>query len=125
MFEFGRTYTRQDNDEGGFRYDEKERLSLWVTGRDFPESWNRPKGKEGLADMYTMKDAVEALLESIGLNVISDPETAGAGLLAEGVVLRHHNGKEIGRWGMVNPEVTSACDVSEAVFGRISMWPCC
>ena len=116
LFEFGRTYTRHKNDEGGFRYDEKERLSLWVTGRDFPESWNRPKGKEGLADMYTMKDAVEALLESIGLNVISDPETAGAGLLAEGVVLRHQNGKEIGRWGMVNPEVTSACDVSEAVF---------
>ena len=116
LFEFGRTYTRQDNDEGGFNYHEKEHLSLWVTGRAFPESWNRPKGKEGLADMYTLKETVEALFQSIGLHVLSDPETQGEGLLAEGVILRHPNGKEIGRWGMVHPEVAAACDVSEAVF---------
>ena len=116
LFEFGRTYTRHDNGEGGFNYHEKEHLSLWVTGRAFPESWNRPKGKEGLADMYTLKEAVEALFQSIGLHVLSDPETQGEGLLAEGVILRHPNGKEIGRWGMVHPEVAAACDVSEAVF---------
>ena len=116
LFEFGRTYTRQDNGDGGFNYHEKEHLSLWVTGRAFPESWNRPKGKEGLADMYTLKETVEALFHSIGLRVLSDPETQGEGLLAEGVILRHPNGKEIGRWGMVHPEVAAACDVSEAVF---------
>ena len=47
LFEFGRTYTRQDNGEGGFNYHEKEHLSLWVTG-GFPRVLNRPKGKEGL-----------------------------------------------------------------------------
>ena len=116
LFEFGRTYTRHANEEGGYDYQEKEHLSMWVTGRNFPESWNRPKGKEGLADMYTLKETVEALLQGVGLNVLSDPEAPGKGLLAEGVVLRHPSGKEIGRWGMVNPEVAAACDVDEAVF---------
>ena len=116
MFEFGRTYTRREETQEGPKYDEQEHLSLWVTGREFPESWNRPKGKEGQSDLFTMKHAVETLLQRVGLEVLSDPEPTSKGLLVEGVILRHRSGKEVGRWGMVQPKVAAACGVDVPVF---------
>jgi phenylalanyl-tRNA synthetase beta chain len=116
LFEFGRTYTKGSQEDGSTRYIEKEHLSMWVTGRSFPESWNRPKGKEGQSDLFTLKHAVETLLERVGLTVVADAEPSAEGLLAEGVLLRHRNGNEVGRWGMVQPSVASACGVDEPVF---------
>jgi phenylalanyl-tRNA synthetase beta chain len=120
MFEFGRTYTQRDvtAEDGTLRkaYDEKEHLSLWVTGRDKPESWNAPKGQDGEADMFTLKYAVESLLATVGLSLFSEAEVDTKGLLAEGVVLRHANGQEVGRWGLVQPSVAQGCDVDAPVF---------
>ena len=120
LFEFGRTYTQRDvTDENGMvrkAYEEKEHLSLWVTGRDKPETWNAPKGKDGQADMFTLKHAVESLLVKVGLNVFSQAESDTDGLLAEGIVLRHANGQEVGRWGLIQPTVAQACDVDVPVF---------
>ena len=120
LFEFGRTYTQHDvtDKDGTVRkaYDEKEHLSLWVTGRDKPETWNAPKGKDGQANMFTLKHAVESLLAKVGLNVFSEAESDTDGLLAEGIVLRHANGQEVGRWGLVQPSVAQACDVDVPVF---------
>ena len=116
LFEFGRTYTKGSQEDGSARYIEKEHLSMWVTGRSFPESWNRPKGKEGQSDLFTLKHAVETLLERVGLTVVADVEPSAEGLLVEGVLLRHRNGNEVGRWGMVQPSVASACGVDEPVF---------
>ena len=120
MFEFGRTYTQRDvtAEDGTVRkaYDEKEHLSLWVTGRDKPESWNAPKGQDGEADMFTLKYAVESLLATVGLSLFSEAEVDTKGLLAEGVVLRHANGQEVGRWGLVQPSVAQGCDVDAPVF---------
>jgi phenylalanyl-tRNA synthetase beta chain len=117
MFEFGRSYRRgQTNEEGRATYVEEEHLSMWVTGREFPEAWNRPKGKEGQANLYTIKHAVETLLERVGLDVIADPEPDNEGLLVEGLVLRHRNGNEVGRWGMVQPAVAAACGVDAPVY---------
>ena len=89
---------------------------MWVTGRAQPEAWNQPKGKEAQADLFTLKHAVETLLERVGLTVLSDLEPSNEGLLVEGIVLRHRNGQEIGRWGMVQPEVATACGVDAPVF---------
>jgi len=117
LFEFGRSYTKGDpNEDGKSTYVEKEHLSLWVTGREFPESWNRPKGKEGRATLFTLKHAVETLMQRVGLEVLADPEPADTGLLVEGLVLRHRNGNEVGRWGMVQPSVAAACGVEAPVF---------
>ncbi len=120
MFEFGRTYTQRDvtEEDGTVRktYDEKEHLSLWVTGRDKPETWNAPKGKDGQANMFTLKHAVESLLAKVGLNVLSEAEADTDGLLAEGIVLRHANGQEVGRWGLMQPSVAQTCDVDVPVF---------
>lgn len=115
LFEFGRSYTREEV-EGQSRYVEEEHLSLWVTGREFPEAWNRPKGKDGQANLSTLKHAVEVLLERVGLDVVGDPEPSQEGLLVEGLVLRHQNGTEVGRWGLVQPAVAAACGVDAPVY---------
>ena len=120
MFEFGRSYRRkltpQDGGEDKFIYDEKEHLSLWITGRAHPESWNRAKGKEGQAGLYDLKHVVEVLMDAVGLNVLAESETETDGLLAEGLILRHPNGKEVGRWGLVQPHVAEACGVHAPVY---------
>ena len=48
--------------------------------------------------------------------MVADVEPSAEGLLVEGVLLRHRNGNEVGRWGMVQPSVASACGVDEPVF---------
>ncbi len=117
LFEFGRSYTRGNGkEEGQTTYAEEEHLSMWVTGREYPEAWNRPKGKEGQANLFTLKHAVEALLDRVGLHVVADPEPSSDGLLVEGLILRHRNGHEVGRWGMVQPEVAAACGVDAPVY---------
>ena len=59
---------------------------------------------------------METLLERVGLDVLADPEPNDEGLLVEGLVLRHRNGNEVGRWGMVQPEVAAACGVDAPVY---------
>ena len=117
LFEFGRCYFRGDEREDGTpHFVEKEHLSLWITGREFPESWNRPKGKDGQVQLPSLKHTVELLLDSAGLAVMADPEPSAEGLLAEGLTLRHRNGSEVGRWGLVQPSVAAACGVNAPVF---------
>lgn len=115
LFEFGRTYRRNGEGDDGASFVEEEHLSMWVTGRAVPETWNHPKGKDALADMYTLKQSVEALLAHVGLAVSTEPE-AGDGLLAEGLVFRTDGGQVAGRMGLVQPAVAKACGVSAPVF---------
>ena len=69
-----------------------------------------------MATLYTMKHAVEVLLERVGLTVVSDPEVSQGGLVLEGVTLRNLHGNEIGRWGLVQPAVAKSCGVEAPVF---------
>ena len=50
------------------------------------------------------------------MSLFSEAEVDTKGLLAEGVVLRHANGQEVGRWGLVQPSVAQGCDVNAPVF---------
>ena len=113
LFEFGRTY-KQSVNEGKTVYHEEEELSLWLTGRDAPEAWNQPKGKDGQVDAFALKRAVETLLDAVGLPVLAEPDNDG--LLSEGLLLRNRGGAEVGRWGLVNPKVAKACGVDAPVF---------
>ena len=92
---------------------------------DKPETWNAPKGKDGQADMFTLKHAVESLLAKVGLNVFSEAEANTDGLLAEGIVLRHANGQEVGRWGLVQPSVARHARWMCPCFGPTSTLPNC
>ncbi|QEC52313.1 phenylalanyl-tRNA synthetase beta subunit [Anseongella ginsenosidimutans] len=59
FYEFGKVYRKM-----GAGYEEKRKLSLYVTGRKFPETWNSDKSK---ADIFYLKGFVEAVLQKLGI----------------------------------------------------------
>lgn len=111
LFEFGRSY--QVNTKGETSgYKETEHLSLFVTGNKIPNNWNERGDK---SDLFTLKEAVWAILEQVGISdKVSEDEDLG-GLMLEGNVIKMGD-NIIGRFGQVHPDVTSMCGVDEPVF---------
>lgn len=60
LFEFGKTY----HTNGIGKYEEKEKLCLYVTGATREASW---KSKESKSDFYYLKGLTESLLKSAGI----------------------------------------------------------
>ena len=76
LFEFGRTYHLNEGEarQGG-AYTEVNHLTLTLTGRRQAESWHpTPKGKNA-AGFYTVKAAVELVLQRLGLTGYRTAET--------------------------------------------------
>jgi phenylalanyl-tRNA synthetase beta chain len=116
LFELGRIYRRIAQDsEHPHPFVEEERLSLWVTGRAVPESWNQAKGKDALSSMYTLKQTVEALFSHVGLRATTRV-LASEGLLMEGLEWVNPGGQTIGRMGLVDAHVAKACGVQAPVY---------
>jgi len=69
LYEFGRTYQlisdKKITGRSLDRYDEHERLAVWITGRQERESWRTGDNK---ADFYTIKAAIHAILIRLGFN---------------------------------------------------------
>lgn len=57
LFEFGKVYNKYNG-----AYHEERHLSLTVTGRRAPESWNNPADRVSFADLRTATDRLLALL---------------------------------------------------------------
>ena len=111
FFELGRTY--QVNEKGQTQgYKETEHLSLWVTGRKMPVNWN---SQDEHVDLFTLKEAVSALLEQVGVRTKVSEMVDEGGLMLEGNVIKVGN-NVIGRFGQVHPEVTKMCKVDAPVF---------
>lgn len=126
LFELGRTYRHIAQDsEHAHPFVEEERLSLWVTGRAVPESWNQAKGKEAQSSMYTLKQTAEALLSHVGLKATTRV-LASDGLVMEGLEWVNPGGQTIGRMGLVDPGVAKACGVQAPVhwadFSVAALW---
>jgi phenylalanyl-tRNA synthetase beta chain len=111
FFELGRTY--QVHEKGQTQgYKETEHLSLWVTGRKVPVNWN---SHDEHVDMFTLKEAVGALLEQVGVRSKVSEMVDEGGLLLEGNLIKIGN-NVIGRFGQVHPDVTKTCNVDAPVF---------
>jgi phenylalanyl-tRNA synthetase beta chain len=107
LFELGRTYKKKVD-----KYEEIEHLTLFVTGRKKNESWNEGDDK---VDLFTLKEAVWALLTQIGISDKVTERSDEGGLMLEGnEILLGEN--TIGRLGQIHPNVTALCDVDEPVF---------
>ena len=111
FFELGRTY--QVNEKGQTQgYKETEHLSLWVTGRKVPVNWN---AHDEHVDMFTLKEAVGALLEQVGVRSKVSEMVDEGGLFLEGNLIKIGN-NVIGRFGQVHPDATKTCNVDAPVF---------
>lgn len=116
FFEMGRTYRKQTNlsltntDETS-KFEETERLSIWLTGNLMPENWNTKSDK---VDVYALKEEVLTLLNSLGIQGLSEHPTS-VGIFSEGIQLKKDN-KLLGRLGILNPKVSALCDLQQPVF---------
>ncbi len=109
LFEFGRSYhLDQDN------YREVNHLSLTLTGRREPESWHTAGGESQDAGFYTLKAAVELVLQRLG---IDNYRTAEAPPAAFVYGLRYHKGPlELVDFGAVAGAVRQRGAVKSAVY---------
>jgi len=124
LFELGRVYQHKasadsDSDNAAKRYEEDERLSLFITGKIRPENWNNTHTS---ADPFSLKSEVNALLTAIGIPLASVQETLHQSpLILEGLELRCQ-GVTIGRIGKIRASVAKSCGVKKEVFwGDFSM----
>ncbi|WP_116125501.1 phenylalanine--tRNA ligase subunit beta [Lewinella sp. IMCC34183] len=115
LFEFGRSYHL-----GGGRYREVNHLTLTLTGRREPESWHT-EGEGSRAGFYTLKAAVELVLQRLGIDNYRTAEAAPADDYAYG--LRYHKGPlELVDFGAVAGAKLETAAVKAGVFYADFNW---
>ena len=118
LFEIGRVYQHKasaelDSDDASRRYEEEERLSLFMTGSTRPENWNNANSK---ADPYALKSEVYSLLTALGIPATSVQEIPHQSpLILEGLELRCQ-GIIIGKLGKIRRTIAKSCGVKKDVF---------
>ncbi|MGB1123123.1 MAG: hypothetical protein ACPG08_06325, partial [Flavobacteriales bacterium] len=107
LFELGKVYQHRQNadaesENAAQRYEETERLAIFMTGAAAPENWNN--ASDGI-DAYAMKNEVYNLLASLGISPSAVKDSPlQTSLISEGIELSCQ-GQVIGRMGKVRPSV--------------------
>ena len=115
LFEFGRSYHLD-----GDRYGEVNHLTLTLTGRRRPESWH-PAPADERAGFYTLKAAVELVLQRLGVDNYRTAEAEPADAFAYG--LRYHKGPlELVDFGAVAAGAREGADVKAEVYFADFNW---
>ena len=118
LFEFGKVYQHRENADAtslnaAQRFEETERLAVFVTGTSSPENWNN---RTQSVDAYTLKSEVYNLLASAGVPVSSIRENSiQTSLISEGLELTCQ-GQTVGRLGKVRSTVARQHGVKQDVF---------
>lgn len=118
LFEFGKVYQHRENADAAAlnaaqRFEETERLAVFVTGAAAPENWNN---RSQNVDAYSLKSEVYNLLASVGLPVSVISETGiQTSLLSEGIEL-NCQGQVVGRLGKVRTAIARKHGVKQDVF---------
>jgi phenylalanyl-tRNA synthetase beta chain len=113
FFEFGRTYrTREQN-----KYEEQERLSLYITGNTNEDNW---KSKNNKVDFYLAKGVANAILSLLGLQAakfeLFSNEKTETGLA---ISISNKNVAEI---CTVSKKVLARFDIKQPVFFIDADW---
>lgn len=106
LFEFGRSYKALE--EG---FEEREFLSLFITGQDSVASWDK---KATSTDFFTMKKWVERLLAKANIKTYQVKEIE-AGPFNEGL-LYHRGPNDIVRFGAISRATLKKAEISAPVY---------
>lgn len=114
LFEFGKTYEKTDNEQ--FKYAETKHLTLFVTGRKYPEN---PYGENNKVDFAFLKASVESILNKLSIkfkiNELSDSN------FSYGLSYAQKN-KHLVNFGLVNKSICKKLDVNTEVFYADFNW---
>lgn len=117
LYEFGYTYHLKEG-EGRDKYQENHCLAIYVTGQRAVESW---KVKEEAADFFTLKGAVNALFERLGLVKIKSTELEGNDLFQYGLSINSSR-KPVAVLGSVSKKQLKKLDIDQEVFYAELNW---
>ena len=112
FFEFGKVYFKEESS-----YREEQKLSFFLTGNRTIETWSVESKKVGFPDLYA---SVELLLEKLGIKRFEVEIVHAAPF---DYALRMFVGdKELGRLGLLTPDVTNLAEVRQEVFFAEMNW---
>ena len=118
LFELGKVYQHREkadsqSQNAAQRYEETERLALFMTGAEAPENWNNSNNRTGA---YELKSEAYNLLASMGIDASSLREASiQTPLLSEGLELTCQ-GQVIGRIGKVRTSLAQQHGVKQPVY---------
>jgi phenylalanyl-tRNA synthetase beta chain len=113
LFEFGKTYEKIDSD---FKYAETKHLTLFVTGRKYPEN---PYGENNKVDFAFLKASVESILNKLSIKFkISE---LNDGNFSYGLSYAQKN-KHLVSFGLVDKSICKKLDVNTDVFYADFNW---
>jgi phenylalanyl-tRNA synthetase beta chain len=113
LFEFGKTYEKIDSD---FKYAETKHLTLFVTGRKYPEN---PYGENNKVDFAFLKASVESILNKLSIKFkISE---LNDGNFSYGLSYAQKN-KRLVSFGLVDKSICKKLDVNTDVFYADFNW---
>jgi phenylalanyl-tRNA synthetase beta chain len=112
FFEFGKTYQKQTKADGTPFYAENEQLVMFITGNQYPESWQAVEKK---TDFFQLAGVVQKVLQKLGATQAAMQEIEGSSLFAYGLAFVM-NKREVARVGLVQPQHAKAVDIKQEVF---------
>jgi phenylalanyl-tRNA synthetase beta chain len=117
LYEFGRTYKlfpdKKNDSLSLSRYDEHERLAIWITGKREPESW---RSNDSKVDFFDLKAAVHAILERIGFTPDKSMKTHFTDDLFEEGTEYAYNRVVLARFGRLRKKELKRFDLKQEVF---------
>ncbi len=116
LYEFGKTYIAVKTEEA-VKYIETKHLSLFITGRKQPESWNE---KNDSVNFYTLKGIVKAILERLGIIDVKLAEINNDAF-SNGMSF-NFNKKTLVEFGTVSKSVLKLMDIKQKVFYADFNW---
>lgn len=115
FFEIGKIYSQPDKTEA--KYKEQKQLSLFVTGRIFPEN---PYGLTQMADFSFLKSCIVNLLNKCGIRNYKSIESAYANFDAG--LSYQVNTKDLVQLGSVSKSLLKKSGISQPVFYACINW---
>jgi phenylalanyl-tRNA synthetase beta chain len=118
LFEFGKTYQKVDADPiaNGFKYAETKHLTLFVSGRKYPEN---PFGENNKVDFAYLKACIESVLNKLSIKFkISELNDSN---FSYGLSYSKKN-KHLVSFGLVDKSICKKLDVNTEVFYADFNW---
>jgi phenylalanyl-tRNA synthetase beta chain len=113
LFEFGKTYHQidQTNKELQLRYSEREKLALFVTGKNHDENWIEPPK---IFDIYFLKNFLENLFHITGISFTT--QTCENETFFMGMLTYINKEKSIARLAQIDHKILKHFDIKKQVY---------
>jgi phenylalanyl-tRNA synthetase beta chain len=117
LFEVGKVYSKSKNSNTGrpvvSKYDEQMKLSLFITGRKQPESWQAAYDE---VDLFHLKSVCFNLLKRAGIDErLLNFETSNHSYLSNGILYKF-DGETILQLGQFSNALLKSLDIKQDVF---------